>query len=200
MNHLRSVPLYPFIQVLILCGFFALASYRCSAQEVPTESKGGDISLFGGVNSLAPAFVTGREIGGTAGINFTRYFSWPVAPSVEFRANTANGSQVEERSYLVGFRAQGGINWRYHPYADFMVGKGTIHFDHPSGGYLGDNSTIFSYGGGVDIDVTRNFQAKFDFQEQSWNIGTDKGNKFDPNVITIGVAYRIPFRPNVGRR
>jgi len=200
VNNLRLGSFFLFAPVLIFSVLFPVVPNHCSAQEVPTESKGADISVFGGITGLAPGFVSGRETGGTAGVNFTRYFSWPVAPSVEIRANTANGSQVEERSYLVGFRAQAGINWRYHPYADFMVGKGTIHYDHPAGGYLGDNSTVYSYGGGVDIDVTRNFQAKLDFQEQKWNIGMDASDKFNPNLITIGVAYRIPFRPNVGRR
>jgi len=178
--------------------FFTPALQRSFAQEVPTESKGADISVFGGVTSLAPGYVSGRETGATAGVDFTRYFSWPVAPSIEIRANTANGSQVEERSYLVGFRAQAGINWRYHPYVDVLIGKGTIHFDHPQGGYLGDNSTVPSYGGGGDVDLTRNFQGKIDFQEQRWSLGTLI--KFNPNLLTIGVVYRIPFKPNVGRR
>ena len=200
MDHLRLGSFFRFAPCLILSGFLAVAPNLCSAQEVPTESKGADISVFGGVTSLAPGYVSGREIGGTAGVNFTRYFTWPIAPSIEIRANTANGSQVEERSYLVGFRAQAGVNWRYHPYADFLVGKGTIHYDHPAGGYLGDNSMVVSYGGGVDVDVTHNFQAKLDFQEQKWNIGKDASDKFSPNLITLGVVYRIPFKPNVGRR
>jgi len=200
VNHLRLGSSFLFVPGLILSGLIMLAPSHCCAQEVPTESKGADISVFGGITSLAPGYVSGRDTGGTAGINFTRYFSWPVAPSIEIRANTANGSQVEERSYLVGFRAQAGINWRYHPYAEFMVGKGTIHYDHPLGGYLGDNSTVYSYGGGVDIDVTRNFQAKLDFQEQKWKTGTIASDKFNPNLITVGVVYRIPFKPIVGRQ
>jgi len=200
MSCLRKCLTFPVVPVLMVMSALMPALRRCSGQEVPTESKGADISVFGGVTNLAPGYVTGRETGGTAGVDFTRYFAWPVAPSIEIRANTANGSQVEERSYLVGFRAKAGINWRYHPYVDFLIGKGTIHYDHPVGGYLGDNSMVYSYGGGIDIDVTRSFQAKFDFQEQKWNIGMDASDKFDPNLITIGVVYRIPFKPNAGRR
>jgi hypothetical protein len=187
-----------------IAALLALAPSRASAQEFPTASKDMDISAFGGYENLDPSYYSApRDSGLLLGADLTRYIGhWPVAPSVELRANFAGGPTVNEHSYLFGLRAQGHVFRRYYPYADVLVGLGSIYYNHPTiPGYTHDNSIVFSFGGGVDIDLIHNFQAKLDIQGQHWNLGT--GNDSDiltPSVISIGLAYRIPFKPHFAQK
>ena len=71
----------------------------------------------------------------------------------------------------------------------------------PNPNYTYDQSAAFSLGGGVDIDVTRNFRAKFDYQQQFEDFGQNAfTNDFalTPNGFTVGVVYRIPFKARQG--
>jgi len=198
----RMVPMLRFWSPLLLV--LCLIPVAVSAQDVPTVSKASDIAVFGGYLNANPAFTSypnERSNGILFGADFTRYFHLPVAPSFEVRANLANGSYVNEHSYLGGLRVQGDIFHHLHPYGDFLAGYGSIFYDHPSTpSYTHDNSLVYSYGGGVDFDVTRNFQGMVDFQGQSWNIGKSAGDKFSPSIFSVGVRYVIPFKPHVSAR
>jgi hypothetical protein len=157
-----------------------------------------DISAFGGYERVAPDFQSSPSGNGfVAGADITRYFRFPIAPSLEARANLTSGPSVNERSYLVGIRAQSQFGRRFHPYADFLIGLGVIHFNQIFiAGYTSDKSLVKNIGGGLDMDVVRNFQIKFDFQQQYWKLGTESAG-FSPTLATIGITYRIPFRPLV---
>ena len=177
------------------CGLLGMPTIsRCVAQALPTAKKSMDISVFGGYENANPVYgEPARNDGEGFGFNITRYFmKLPVAPSLEGRVNLTNGAYVKERTYLMGLQVQGNLFQYLHPYADFLSGTGTIHFNiHPTG-YLGDNSIVESYGGGMDIDLVHHFQAKVDFQYQSWTLGHNVS--FAPTILLIGVNYRIPFR------
>jgi len=186
-----------------------LTTATLSAQEVPTESKGMDLAAFGGYLNANPVYTGGsaypddRDSGAFLGADLTRYFHWPVAPSIEARANFADGPFVNEHSYLVGVRVQGDIFRRYHPYADFLAGYGSTYYDHPvEPGYTHDNSAVYSYGGGLDIDLMRHFQAMVDFQGQHWNISNNNSATgiFSPSIFSIGLRYVIPFKPHVSQQ
>jgi hypothetical protein len=187
---------------------FALITIPLYSQGIPTESKGMDLAAFGGYLNANPAYVPSpaypndRNSGTFFGADLTRYFHLPVAPSLEVRANFADGAIVDEHSYLGGLRVQGDLFHRYHPYADFLAGYGSIHFNHPTiPGYTHDNSTVYSYGGGLDVDLMRHFQARVDFQGQRWALGTDGPNdKFSPSILSIGLRYVIPFKPHVSQQ
>ncbi len=181
-----------------LSAVLAFTPNRVSAQGVPTESKGMDLAAFGGYVNIAPDYGSSRDNGFLLGADLTRYFHWPVAPSLEIRTNLANGPIANEDSYLVGLRAQVDLH-RFHPYADFLIGYGSIHYDiPPSPGYTHDNSVVKSFGAGLDYDVTRNFQARIDFQSQHWTLGP--GDTLTPTALSFGIRYVIPFKPHVGER
>jgi len=177
-------------------------------QEVPTESKGMDLAAFGGYLNANPSYTGGsaypddRDSGVFLGADLTRYFHWPVAPSLEVRANLADGPFVDEHSYLAGVRVQGDIFRRYHPYGDFLAGYGSTYYHHPViPGYNHDNSVVSSYGVGLDIDLMRHFQAMVDFQGQRWNIGNGGPvDKFSPSIFSIGIRYVIPFKPQISQQ
>lgn len=166
-----------------------------SAQAVRTASKGADISVFGGYQIADPAYGPDRSNGGAFGVDFTGYFHIPVQPSLEIRANFNSSQYVGEHSYLFGLRAAVPVR-RFKPYVDFLVGPGTIHFPLNIG-YTSDNSTVYSYGGGIDLPVTRNFALMLDVQGQHWNTGEFT---YTPTLGTVGIRYTIPFRPHVSQR
>lgn len=180
----------PFSALLLLLGVVSLAPDRAVAQASRTATKSADISVFGGIEFANPEYGPNDNTGGAVGVDFTRYFHIPIQPSLEVRANFNNGTYADEHSYLFGLR--GAYQWhRLMPYADLLIGPGTIHYPLNIS-YTGDNSVVYNYGAGIDLDVTTNFSLKLDLQQQRWNTGT---YAFKPVVGIIGVTYRIPFRP-----
>lgn len=169
----------------------SLGASLAHAQATTTASKAADVYVFGGVELADPSYGPTNNVGGAVGVDFTRYFHIPVQPSLEIRANFNNGTYADERSYLFGLRAQYQVE-RLRPYVDFLVGPGNIHFPKNIN-YPGDNSTVYNYGGGVDLDITPNVSLKLDLQQQRWNTGEVA---FTPLVGIIGVNYRIPFHPH----
>lgn len=197
---MRSRFRFSAVRLTISCTVLVLGSgqvHQARAQAVLTASKTMDLSAFAGYSNTAPDYYSSpRNSGVTIGVNITRYFHFPVAPSFEARVNVADGSILNERSYLIGLRGQVQalrVLPRVHAYADFLAGPGNIHFNFNTNGYLGDNSPVYSYGGGADIDLARNFQAKVDYQRQHWNTGEIT---FTPGALTFGINYRFPFHPH----
>jgi opacity protein-like surface antigen len=190
-------PSYPCLSVVLgfVCSLFLLAQApRCAAQADPTAFKTSDISAFGGYENIDPAYGPDRNNGEGFGLNFTRYFPrLRVDPSIEARVNLTNGTDVKERTYLLGLQAKKTYFTHYHPYVDFLAGTGTIHFNTRASGYVGDNSIIYNFGGGVDIDLVHNFELRVDYQHQLWSLGQET-NSFAPNLFLFGVNYTIPFR------
>ena len=165
---------------------------RCAAQAIPDADKAADVSAFLGYEYADPAYGPPKNNGTGFGLNYTRYFPIPVAPSIEARVNLTNGTDVKERTYLAGLQAKARVFRRYHPYADFLVGTGTIHFNTRATGYIGDNSTIYNYGGGLDFDLIHHFALRADIQRQNWALGGSP--TFHPVILLFGVNYTIPFR------
>jgi hypothetical protein len=182
-----------------LAAALSLAHASASAQALPTASRSAAISVFGGYLGDLPDYGPYRNNGFSAGVDYTRFFHFPIEPSFELRANIADGKTVNERTYLLGGRAayrfrQPSLR-RLHPYADFLIGIGDIHFNFNNGGYLGDNSIVPSFGGGADYEIARHFSAKIDFQAQHWKTGNNV--TYSPSLTIIGVVYTIPFRPHI---
>jgi hypothetical protein len=179
----------------LLLGLLLAGAQAARGQATTTASKTMDVSGFGGYEYVSPDFRSSPQLSGFVfGANITRYFHFPIAPSLEGRFNYANGPAYSERTYLGGVRAQGKLGRRFYPYGDFLIGSGTIHFNQifiP--GYTKDTSLTKSIGGGVDIDLVSHFQAKIDYQQQFWKIGTEVAN-FSPSLFSVSVVYRIPFR------
>jgi hypothetical protein len=182
----------------------------CRAQDMPTESKGEEISAFAGGLSVAPDYDTPRDTGIVAGATFTRFFeALPFAPAFEARATDVHGPTVDERTVSFGLQATRRFH-RFYPYANFLIGIGSIVYAvNPVPGEHEDRGREFSLGGGLDIDIVHNIRARIDFQQQFWNLGTNPtlaprapNNVYtlSPTAIMIGINYVIPFRPHLGFR
>ena len=85
---------------------------------------------------------------------------------------TPPASAITEESILFGLRLEAPFRQRFHPYGTALFGGTKIFFKFPpTPTYTYDQASAFSLGGGIDFDVTRNFRAKFDYQQQFENFG-----------------------------
>ena len=167
------------------------------AQALPTQYKTQSISAFAGyLYDKEDFFPRSYDSGVSFGMDFTRHLHFPVQPSLEGRVNLASGNLANERSYIVGVRADVRLG-RFYPYVDYLIGFGTIHFNPAAGfgSYMGDKSTVKEPGAGLEYALIHNFRAKIDFQHQYWNVGHTSATAFQPSLLAVGVAYEIPFRP-----
>ena len=165
------------------------------SQATPVAVKKADISAFAAFTRVTPDWDAPSNKGFTFGVDVMKPVRWFLKPSLEFRGTIAHGPTVNEDTYGGGVKVEHPI-WRLHPYADFLISAGTITFNHPhidARGrlYKSDNSIVYTYGGGVDYDLTPRWAAKFDYQGEHWNLGSSQ--TLTPRALTIGVVYRIPF-------
>jgi len=178
---------------------FLFTPQNLKAQATPAAARKGEISVFGGYAKVWPDYGPFTNHGATFGVDYIHYTHWFVNPSVEFRVKvTSGGGTVDENTWGGGARFEREIKY-FHPYADFLISKGTIHYNfqnptnpHPTGTpYTSDNSIVYSPGLGVDFDVTYHLAARVDYQWEFWNLGNNQ--TLTPKALTIGVLFRIPF-------
>jgi hypothetical protein len=194
LSRFASPSLFLLAPVLALALFGpSPVSSRVAAQAIPTAAKSLDIGVYGGYINSNSDYGPYRNTGEAFGIDFTQQFHFPIVPSLEARINLTNGPAVAERTYLPGIRGEYTLLHVLHPYAAAFVGPGTITFNFANHGYQGDSSVVYSMGGGLNLDVTRNFGVMADFQYQHWSLG--QNDTLTPALLLFGVTYRIPFRP-----
>ena len=187
--------------------FLLSALTLCSyAQSRQTASRPAGIDVFGAISDTDTAFYgTDRHYGATAGIDFTEFRYIPnlhgrLSPSLELRGTYAPGNLVSEET------VQGGVKVAYnyrslHPYADALVGGGSITFNPPNANletgyiYASDSSFLFNYGGGVTFDILPRWSLIADYEHQSWNLGFSPEVKFTPQSVSVGVVYHLRFKP-----
>jgi hypothetical protein len=191
--------LVPFTLSLFL--WAALNAPLARAQKDGTVTKSAEISAFAGFTNIDSDYGT-RNNGFTIGADYTRFFHFPIAPSFEVRANHTSGISLTEESILFGLRLEAPFRQRFHPYATALFGGTKIFFKFPpTTTYTYDQTSAISLGGGIDVDVTRNFRAKFDYQQQFEDFGANAFNPdftLTPSGFTAGVVYRIPFTARQG--
>jgi hypothetical protein len=165
-----------------------------AAQATPTATAPLDASFFAGYTRIYPDYGRPTDSGISFGFDLTHNFKFPIVPSLEARSNLANGSIVDERTYLFGVRAEPKLRGRFHPYGDFLIGPGNLHYVYPTSypGYVGDNSVVKSIGGGIDFDVYFHFQVKADVQYQFWNFGSNY--TLTPTTYMLGINYHLRSR------
>jgi opacity protein-like surface antigen len=165
------------------------------AQAKVSAERGAEIAPFVQTTLLHPDWGSTGNTGFTAGVDYTRFIRSIVQPSLEFRMSNANGSNVGERTYSGGLKLQATIHG-IHPYATILAGYGGITFTHPTNpNYTSDSSRIYSLGGGAEFNVLSHWKVRFDFTEQSWNIGPQT---LTPTTFGVGVSYRLHFHNSAG--
>jgi len=191
-------------QALLMLSFFLLAALSAPvarAQRQGTVTKSAEISAFAGFTNIDSDYGD-RNSGFTLGADYTRFFHFPVAPSFEVRANHTSGMSLTEESILFGLRFEAPIHRYFHPYGTALIGGTKIIFKVPPyPTYTYDQTSAYSLGGGIDIDVARNFRAKFEYQQQFEDFGPNYLHDdftLTPHGFTAGVVYRIPFKARQG--
>ena len=92
---------------------------------------------------------------------------------------------------------------RFHPYADFLIGRGQIDYHAPGfvfGNvlYITSNTMVYSPGVGLDCNLTHNLAIKADVQFQHWSTPVTASGSIHPTALTLGVVYSFDF--NRGHR
>ena len=160
------------------------------AQALIVAGRSTAVTPFGEMSVVSPDWGQTHNLGYTVGVDYTHFIHLPVQPSFEARATTANGTTVNERTYLGGFQLQTEVR-RIYPYVTFLGGYAGIHYNYFNGGYTGDHALIYSLGGGADIPFARSLRARIDFTRQFWNIAPQTLN---PVALSVGIAYTLPGR------
>lgn len=173
------------------------AALVSGAQAIPTLQRGAELAPFVQTTVVNPDWGQTHNLGFTAGFDYTRFTPGIVQPSLEFRMTTANGRTVNETTYLGGFKFQTAIHG-VHPYALVLGGKGIIGFNYfYNGGIKGDDSAVYAFGGGAEVNVLRSWKVRADYTTQRWNFDP---NTLSPSTFGFGIGYTVPFRNHHGVR
>jgi hypothetical protein len=189
--------------LLMLLSIGALSAY---SQVVPSAfARGLSITAGGEASAFQPDY-TGFGIPASSstylyGIGTfvdVRFNPWVQieAEGRWLRFNQADG--IYEDNYLIGPRLP--IYklrfWHATPYAKVLVGYGKLNFENGNGW---GRYTALSYGGGLDVKLTRRINLRLpDFEYQQWpgwSEGTTNTYTLSPYGISVGVSYRV-----LGRR
>jgi opacity protein-like surface antigen len=190
---LRRISIFSLLTLLLL----VFRSESIEAQSSPTASKEAAISFFGTYSRVSTDRESEKDNGFTVGFAYTRYLHWLLTPSLEVRSKIATGGTVSEKTFGGGIRVEHRFR-NFYPYANFFGSYGKITFTNPITSvpgprYYYDDSTVYSTGAGLDYDITSNWAARVDYQFEHWHTGLK--NTFTPQIFSIGILYRIPFKP-----
>jgi opacity protein-like surface antigen len=97
----------------------------------------------------------------------------------KLRQDTAEGGAIYHWPYFE----------RFHPYAKFMAGYGSIDFNNTRNPYYThDTRTILAPGGGADYRIWRNVWLRGDYEYQFWTHFYNN-HALTPAGFTIGATY-----------
>lgn len=176
-----------------------LAPHQLAAQASAAAERSGELSLSFAYSVVWPKWngISDTNNGFTFGVDYAHYVrKLPFTPSAIARVKMAPGNTVGERTYGGGFKAERAFR-SYRAYGDFLVSSGIVTFTHPVVDYrpkvyISDNSIVYSAGGGLDVDLTRTWAVRADYQHEWWSIGINQN--FNPQAVSLGVVYRLPYR------
>jgi hypothetical protein len=168
-------------------------------QAQAAASRSAAISVFGGGSFVRPDSGSSSQSGYMFGTDYTYYPGrFYLVPSLELRGSISpKGKVVGENVFGGGLRVEHRYS-RFSPYADLLVGAGTLKFTTPiplvqGGLYESNNSIVYTYGGGVDIGVFSHLSVKVDVQGSHWNLNPNNPTILQPLWMGVGLVYRIPF-------
>lgn len=163
-----------------------------NAQAAPTRSRVAGAIAFVTYTWLNPDYGSSGDAV-TVGGDYTKFYKF-LSPSLEARFKTGSGLAVSEETFGGGLRVEHQIKY-FHPYIDFLVSNGWIHFAEKD--YIGSNSNssnssiVYSFGGGMDYDVSDQWAARLDFQSESWNLQSVPNVTLAPRAYSFGILYRF---------
>ena len=193
---------------LITTALLCLIHLSAFAQADATAQRPVDVSVFGGATAVYTGLSQGRNKSVTVGVDLNLPEVYHIRPSLEVRATAPydRGRVDAQKEILGGLKLETRFN-RFHPYAQFLVGRGRLTFNGPytrSDGsflYSQPDSTVFSPGAGIRVDLIGNLSALADAQLQTWNTPASLSGHLFSKPLTIGLVYRFTsFRKGPPRK
>ena len=170
----------------------------------PTALQTLQLSTFAGVSPVFTGLGGGRNLSFTAGVDLAVHPYRGLRPTLEVRGTYPmdSGNVDSQKDILGGLRVDYPIGHRFHPYGDFLFGRGEMKY---GAGYFFNNfeyvlttTYVDSPGAGVDFDLTPHFGVKLDAQFQRWSaVPTPSGTIWN-KAATAALIYRFQFKPYRG--
>jgi hypothetical protein len=167
-------------------------------QAMPTASQGSNLSVFAGVTGVYTGIDQGKNLGITAGADYSIHGFFGFRPAIEVRGTYPlhDGTVDDQKSILGGVRLERPIR-RFHPYGDFLVGRGEIDYVTPLvigfSEYIRTASTVYSPGAGFEYDLTPHFAFRADAQDQHWDTPVNNSGSAWAKQGTLAVTYKFDF-------
>ncbi|MEO6804615.1 MAG: hypothetical protein ABI286_00020 [Edaphobacter sp.] len=171
-------------------------------QAAPAGTQQLQLSAFGGLTGTYTGLEGGKNLGITVGADLAYLGFRRFLPAFELRGTYPidQGHIDSQKNFLLGPKVEYPIG-RFHPYADFLFGRGTI--DYQNGGfivgnlrYLSTNTFLYSPGIGLDYGLTHNIEVKVDGQFQHWNTPVTPSGSIYSKALTVGFVYNFDFNPH----
>ena len=187
---------------LITLLFFSLAACSVAgAQTDPTATQPLEISAFGALTGTYTGLSGGKNLGITAGLDVGWRSFYHLYPSLELRGTyPIDGGHVDAQENVLFGLKLAKVYGRFHPYGDFLFGRDKIAYQNggypdPTGTllYIDTVSNVFSYGGGLDYDLTDQLALKVDAQFQQYGTPVDPSGHIFSKPLSIGIVYRFNF-------
>lgn len=158
------------------------------------------LSAFGGISGVYTGLHNGRNLSTTAGVDLALPPFRHFRPGLEFRGTFPmdKGKVDSQRSLLGGVRSDFLLGHSFHPYGDFLFGRGQMNYG-PNGYIFGNyqyiltTTWVYGVGAGIDLPFANNFLIKVDGQYQHWGSAPVSGGGIWSKTGTIGVVYVFNF-------
>jgi hypothetical protein len=164
------------------------ASTLLRAQEIPTETRAGELQIGLGYSRATPDYTMQHFYGPSVYATFDFRDHWGVEADfhdVKQGSGTQN-QDISEKTYEVGARYVR-HPYKFDPYLKLLVGRGVFNYPNNTANLA---YNMYSFGGGLDLRTTRYLNVRlFDVEIQKW--GGFPPHGLTPVVMTFGVAYRF---------
>jgi hypothetical protein len=181
---------------------------RAAEGQNPTAVQAMQLSAFGGVSGVYTGLGGGKNFSITAGVDLALQPFHGVRPTIEVRGTypTDRGLVDNQKSGLAGLRVDFLLGHRWHPYGDFLFGRGEMDYTPYGYPYSGPlcgvsyeclftltTTNVYSPGAGFDYDMGEHWAIKVDAQLQRWGGTPTPSGDIYSKVGTVALVYRFNF-------
>lgn len=179
---------FPFFSLI-----FTFISTLAHAQATPTAEKTSALKVGAGV--VLANLDYGPKKGAGLGVFIDYDFAKHFGGEFEFhQLGWSSSTVITESTYEVGGR----FLWPFYPvlplvgarqftpFVKMDVGVGRFNFQNK---YENATYNLYAGGGGFDYTFAPRFDARVEYEYQRWGSFPVRG--LQPNLLTLGVAYRI---------
>ena len=168
-------------------------------QALPTATQPLQLSVFGGFGGVYTGLSGGKNLDVLAGADLGLPPVHGIRPTIELRGAypVDRGGVDSQKSILGGIKTEFLLRRRMRPYADVLFGRGEINYN---GGYQFANqiyllttTNVYSFGGGIDYDLTEHFALRLDGQFQRWGYAPTASGNIYSKTGTAALVYRFNF-------